>query len=76
MISVTVDSQDPTKVILTSTVTLYLEKIALAALSDVIEAAIRKQAEEDIKTNETVQKKVSEAASALLLHLLGERSGS
>lgn len=71
MIQLAVDPAHPERVILTSTVTLYLEKVALSALSDEIEKAIRAQAVKDLKGNPEVRRKIAEAAEARLLSLLG-----
>lgn len=71
MIQLAVDPEHPERVILTSTVTLYLEKVALSALSDEIEKAIRAQAVKDLKGNPEVRRKIAEAAEWKLLQLLG-----
>lgn len=75
MIQLAVDPAHPERVILTSTVTLYLEKVALSALSDEIEKAIRAQAVKDLKGNPEVRRKIAEAAEARLLSLLGVADG-
>jgi hypothetical protein len=71
VISVTQDPANPDKVILTSTVSLYLDKLALQALSDEIEQAVRRQAKRDLKSSLAVRKVISAAATAHLLKLLG-----
>lgn len=71
MIQLAVDPSNPERVVLTSTVTLYLEKVALAALSDEVEKAIRAQAVADLRKNPEVRRKIAGAAEARLLSLLG-----
>jgi hypothetical protein len=71
VIQLAVDPSNPERVVLTSTVTLYLEKVALAALSDEVEKAIRAQAVADLRKNPEVRRKIAGAAEARLLSLLG-----
>lgn len=70
MIQVTQDPTDSNKVILSSTVTLFLDKLALSALSDEIERAIRAQAVKDLEGNEEVKKIIAAAATNKLLSML------
>jgi hypothetical protein len=70
MVSALVDPQDPSRIILTATTTLYLQKVALAALSEEVEVAIRSQARKDLLENPQVKKLIAEAATQLLLKML------
>lgn len=70
MISALQDPSNPDQIILTATVTLYLSKVALSALSEEIEVAIRTQARQDLEGNEAVKKLIAEAATDKLLRML------
>jgi hypothetical protein len=70
MISLVADPKDPSRLVLTATVTLYLEKVLLETLSAELEAAIRSQALKDIRGNKEVRARIAEAAEQKLLSLL------
>jgi hypothetical protein len=71
MISLQVDPANPGKLTLTATVSLYLDRCFVEALSDEVSAAIRRQAVRDIRKNPAVIKAISRAAQQLLLEKLG-----
>jgi len=70
MISLTSDPANPERLVLTATVTLYLEKVLFKALSEEIETAIRQRAIADLKGNPAVRAAVGKAASSMLLEML------
>ena len=70
MVQLTPDPSDPSKLILTQTVTLLLDRTLVETLSDEVQAAIRRQAARDLKRNPGVQKAIASAAQAKLLELL------
>jgi hypothetical protein len=70
MISLTKDPTDHTKLVLTATVTLYLDRILVETLSDEIEKAIRLQATKDVKSNKEVRDTIAKAATNRLLDML------
>ena len=65
------DPTNPERLVLTQTATLYLDKVALSALGSEVEAAIRAQAAKDLQSNRVVKKAIAEAASKMLLKMLG-----
>lgn len=71
MISLTVDPQNPDKLILSATVVMYLDRILVESLSDELEKGIREQAIKDIQKSRAVKKAVADAAQKKLLQLLG-----
>ena len=72
LISVTPDSTNPDRVVVTATITLFLEKAVLKVVGEEIEAAIRTQAQKDLKTSPEVKKLIAEAATAKLLAMLAD----
>ena len=70
MISASPDPLNPDRVVLTATVTLYLNKLVLSTLSDEIEKAVRAQAVKDLKGSPAVRKAIQEAATRKLLSML------
>jgi hypothetical protein len=71
MVVITADPQNPEKLILSATVTLFIDRLLVETLSDELEAQIRSQAIKDLKRNKEVQKAVAEAATKKLLQMLG-----
>lgn len=71
MVSITQDPKNPNQLIVTQTVTIFLDKILVSSLSEELAAIIRQQAHKDLKKNKTVQQAVAEAASKKLLTMLG-----
>lgn len=71
MITILPDPVVPNRLILTQTITLYLDKLLTDVLSDEIASIIREQAKKDISTNKQVKKAISAAAQQLLLERLG-----
>ena len=72
MISVTADPTNADRVVLTATVTMYLDKLVLKVCGEEIEAAIRTQAQKDLRTNPEAKKLIAEAATTKLLSMLSE----
>ena len=71
MITLTPDPQNPDRLLLTSTVSLYLDKLLVQTLDDVIAIQIKEQAAKDLQGNKQVKKVIAEAAQRKLLTLLG-----
>lgn len=71
MISISADPTNPDRLVLTQTVTLYLDRLLLSTLSAELETAIRAQAALDIRGSKAVRKAISSAAQAHLMKLLG-----
>ena len=71
MIHITVDPSDPNRIILTATVTMYLDRLLSDALGNEVADAVREQARKDMKNNKIVKKAISDAAHRLLLGMLG-----
>ncbi len=76
MIQLVSDPENPDRVILTATTTLYLDKLALAALSEEVDKAIRAQAIKDLRGNAEVRRKIAAAAEAKLLAMRGADGGA
>jgi hypothetical protein len=70
VVTLTQDPSNPDRLILTQTVTLYLDKVLLSSLSAEVEAAIRARAALDLKSNKAVKKQIAAAATAKLLGML------
>ena len=70
MVSITTDPQNPDKLFLTATVSLYIDRLLIEALSDEIKRRITWQASRDIKNNPEVKKQIAKAASKKLLQML------
>ena len=71
MIELRQDPNDPTRLTLTATMTLFLDRLLVETLSPEIERAIREQAAKDIRGSKAVRKAISSAAQAHLMKLLG-----
>lgn len=71
MITVTQDAMNPTRLLVTQTVSFYLDRILIDTLSDELAQLIRNQARKDLKSNPEVKKAVAEAACKKLLAMLG-----
>lgn len=71
MISITTDPTNPDRLILTQTVSLYLDRVLLSTLSAEVTEAIREQAAKDLKQSKPVRRAIAAAARAKLLGMLG-----
>lgn len=71
MVTITTDPADPKRLILTQTVTVYLDRVLVETLSDELTKAITEQAKKDLLSNSTVRKLVAKAATEKLLQMLG-----
>ncbi len=71
MIALTPDPQNPDKLILTATVSMYLDKLMVQTLDDQIAQQITTQAVKDLQKNKAVKKAIAAAAQKKLLDLLG-----
>lgn len=70
MITITPDPNNPEKLILTATTTLWLDRVLLESLSDEIGKAVRQKAIEDLNTR-GVQKELRNLVTQYLAKLLG-----
>jgi hypothetical protein len=71
MIQLTPDPSNPERILLTATVSLYLDRVLLSSLSAEVETAIRDQAAKDLKSSPAVRRAIAAAAQAKLLSMLG-----
>lgn len=71
MVTITADPTNPERLIVTQTVTMYLDKVLLCSLSAEVESAIRERAIRDLKSDKRVKKQIAAAATAKLLDMLG-----
>lgn len=71
MITLTQDPLNPDRLVLSATVTLYLDKLLLTTLSQEVDAAIREQAVKDLQHNRAVKRGIAKAATQKLLTMLG-----
>jgi len=71
MISLTQDPNDKSKLILSATVTLFLDRVLIETLNEEVASQITTQARKDIKGNPAVKKVIAEAAQKKLLEMLG-----
>jgi hypothetical protein len=71
MVSVIENQADPTKSVLTATMTLYVDKLLSSILKAEVEEAIRAQAKKDLKKPE-VRELIAKAATERLLAMLSE----
>jgi hypothetical protein len=71
MIQLTNDPQNPERILLTATVSLYLDRVLLSSLSAEVDAAIREQAARDLKGSKAVRKAIADRAEKMLLQMLG-----
>lgn len=70
MVSIVSDPNDASKIVLSVTATIYLDRLLVETLSSELETAIRSQAVRDLRKNKIVQAAVAEAATAKLLKIL------
>jgi hypothetical protein len=70
MVSITSDPQNPEKLILSATVTLWLDKLLLTTLSEELQRIVREKAIEDLQAP-AVQRELRRLATAHLAKLLG-----
>ncbi len=71
MLNITIDPTNPNRLVLTQTVTMYLDKLLDDVLSQEVATVIREQAKKDIVSNTAVKKAISKAATLLLMQKLG-----
>jgi len=71
MVTLTQDPNNPDRLTLTATVTVYLDKLLLTTLSEEVTSTIREQAIKDLRSNTTVKKAIAKAATEKLLTMLG-----
>jgi hypothetical protein len=71
MITLTPDPNNPDKLTLTATVTMYLDRLLTDVLSEEIATAIRERAIRDLQTNAAVRKQIAATATQKLLTMLG-----
>jgi hypothetical protein len=71
MMGIITDPNNPNRLVLTATVTIYLDKLLGSILDDEIAKAIREQAVKDLQTNAEVKKAIAKAATEKLLQMLG-----
>jgi hypothetical protein len=74
MITITQDPMNPTRLLVTQTISFYLDKVLIGSLTEELAQLIRAQARKDLKSNPEVKKAVAEAASRKLLAMLGVES--
>lgn len=67
MIAITTDPKNPEQLVITATVTLFVNKVLVETLNEELVAAIREAAREDLKSNQVVRQIVAKAAVAKLL---------
>jgi hypothetical protein len=71
MITITQDPMNPMRLLVTQTISFYLDKVLKGSLEAELEDLIRAQARKDLKSNPEVKKAVAEAATKKLLAMLG-----
>ncbi len=71
MVTVTPDPTNPERLVLTATVSLYLDRLLLDTLNDQLATSIREQAIHDLKSDPKVKKQIAAAATRKLLSMLG-----
>ena len=70
MVSITSPAGDPTHVVVTATVTLYLDRLLVDTLSSELEKSVREAAVRELENNQEVKLAVFKAAKAKLLAML------
>jgi hypothetical protein len=70
VVSITTDPDNPERLILSATVTLFLDRLLLTSLSDELQRIVREQAVKDLQA-QPVQKELRRLATAHLAKLLG-----
>lgn len=71
MIVLVPDPNDSQKLVLTATVSMYIDRLLVETLSDSIADQIKEQAAKDLQKNKQVKKVIAAAAQRKLLNLLG-----
>jgi hypothetical protein len=71
MIALLQDPQNPQKLTLTATVTVFLDRLLVETLDDAVAQAVTEQARKDLQGNKAVRRQIAEAATTLLLKKLG-----
>ena len=71
MIVLVPDPNDSQKLVLTATVSMYIDRLLVETLSDSIADQIKEQAAKDLQGNKQVKKVIAAAAQKKLLDLLG-----
>jgi hypothetical protein len=72
MVGITQDSTSG-KLVLTATVTIYLDRTLTSVLDEEVSKAIREQAIKDLQSNPAIKKQVQKAASEFLIQMLQEK---
>lgn len=70
MISITSDPKNPEQLIVTATVTMFINKVLIETLNDELKTTIREAAKEDLRSNQVVRQQIAKAAVAKLLAIL------
>ena len=76
MISIQQDPKDPNRLVLSIAATMYLDRVLLETLNTEVESAIRAQARKDLRGNKAVRTQIADAATRLLLGMLGQAVGA
>jgi hypothetical protein len=71
MVTIQADPANPNRLVLTATVSIYLDRLLLQTLSEEVTTAIRAQAVKDLNSNASVKKLIAKAATEKLLNMLG-----
>lgn len=71
MVTITSDPQNPDRLALTATVTIYIDRLLTDVLSTEVASAIRQRAVKDLTRSRKVRQAISEAAGKKLLGMLG-----
>jgi hypothetical protein len=74
MITITPDPSSLSRLAVTQTITVYLDKLLTKNLLDEIAELVHKQAIKDLKSNPEVKKVIAEAATNKLLEMLGVKT--
>lgn len=76
MISITSDPKNPEQLIVTATVTMFINKVLIETLNDELKTTIREAAKEDLRSNQVVRQQIAKAAVAKLLAILESQGES
>jgi hypothetical protein len=71
MVTLTPDPSNPDRLVLSVTITAYLDKVLLQTLNEEVASAVREQAVKDLRSNKAVKAAIAKAATTMLLSLLG-----
>jgi len=71
MVTITPDPANPDRLVLSLTITAYLDKVLLQTLQEEVTTIIREQAIRDLRGNKTVKALIAKAATTKLLSMLG-----